>query len=56
MYIMREEGGCSLPHIGKILGGRDHSTVMHGCSKIAEELQRNEQLKRALFAIRQSLV
>jgi chromosomal replication initiator protein len=56
MYIMREEGGCSLPHIGKILGGRDHSTVMHGCSKIAEELQRNEQLKRELFAIRQSLL
>lgn len=55
MFIMREEGGCSLPHIGKVLGGRDHSTVMHGCSKIAEDMQHDEKLKKDIISIRQSL-
>ena len=34
MYVLREETGSSLVEIGALLGGRDHSTVMHGIGKI----------------------
>ena len=36
MYILREETSMSLSAIGKVLGNRDHSTVLHGCLKISE--------------------
>ena len=56
MYIMREDTGSSLPRIGDYLGGRDHTTVMHGCEKIAEELkQENVQLRKDILAIRNAL-
>jgi chromosomal replication initiator protein len=35
MYLSRELTDESLPRIGKAFGGRDHSTVMHATSKIA---------------------
>jgi chromosomal replication initiator protein len=35
MYLSRELTDESLPKIGKAFGGRDHSTVMHATSKIA---------------------
>ena len=30
LYLMRRHTRLSLPHIGQILGGRDHTTVLHG--------------------------
>ncbi len=38
MYILREDYNISFPHIGKKLGGRDHTTVMHSCEKMSKEL------------------
>ena len=35
MYLTREMTGMSLPQIGSVFGGRDHTTVMHSC-KIVE--------------------
>jgi len=53
MYLMREETGASLPAIGNFLGGRDHTTVMHGCEKIGRELgQENLPLRRDVLAVR----
>ena len=34
MYIMRNHAGASFPTIGQQLGGRDHSTVVHGCQAV----------------------
>ena len=45
MYIMREELKSSFPTIGQELGGRDHTTAMHACTKVAGELHTNEKLK-----------
>ncbi len=42
MYILREFNEISLPQIGELLGGRDHTTVMYGIKKIAD----NEKLKK----------
>ncbi|MDA8194070.1 MAG: chromosomal replication initiator protein DnaA [Thermaerobacter sp.] len=37
MYIARELTDASLPKIGEEFGGRDHTTVMHGCEKISQD-------------------
>jgi len=56
MHLMREETDASLPGIGQLLGGRDHSTIMHGCDKIAKELKNeNPQLRSDIRAIRAML-
>jgi chromosomal replication initiator protein len=55
MYLLREETGSSLVEIGGLLGGRDHTTVMYGCEKIAEELNTNARLRNDVLAIREKL-
>ena len=55
MYLMRQLTDLSLDDIGKELGGRDHSTIMHGCEKIEKELTHNATLRREIEAIRQML-
>ncbi len=55
MYLMREETDVSLLRIGAELGGRDHSTVLHACKKIDQEASRNEELRRELAAVRESI-
>jgi chromosomal replication initiator protein len=55
MYLIREETGASLPKIGELLGGRDHSTILHGCEKIGAGVDTDEQLRRDWLAIKQML-
>lgn len=55
MYLMREEANMSLPQIGEVLGGRDHTTVMYGCDKVADLLERDDRLRRQLVEIREQL-
>jgi chromosomal replication initiator protein len=55
MYLMREESNISLPLIGETLGGRDHTTIMYGCDKIADLLERDDRLRRQVIEIRETL-
>lgn len=55
MYLLREETGESLPRIGAVLGGRDHTTILYGCERIAELLENDESLRSQVFAIRSAL-
>lgn len=55
MYLIREETDSSLVDIGNVLGGRDHTTVMHGCEKITEELNADARLRNEILAIREKL-
>ncbi len=55
MYLLREEANLSLPQIGAALGGRDHTTVMYGCEKIADLLERDDRLRRQVIEIREQL-
>jgi chromosomal replication initiator protein len=55
MYLIREETNASLPEIGKALGGRDHTTVMYGCDKINELMEKDDKLRRQIMSIRQQL-
>ena len=54
MYLMRETN-LSLPQIGQALGGRDHTTVMYACDKVADMLERDDQLRRQVVQIRNKL-
>jgi chromosomal replication initiator protein len=55
MYLLREETECSLVDIGQLLGGRDHTTIMYGCEKIAEEINADNRLRNEVLAIREKL-
>jgi chromosomal replication initiator protein len=48
MYLCRELTDLSLPKIGDIFGGRDHTTVIHACDKIAGEIESDLQVKRTV--------
>ncbi|MDQ3014452.1 MAG: chromosomal replication initiator protein DnaA [bacterium] len=52
MYVLREEFDVSYPSIGQKLGGRDHTTVIHSCEKIKNELKTNHILAQELKQIK----
>ena len=45
MYLSRDLTDLSLPKIGEEFGGRDHTTVIHACDKISNDLKENIDLK-----------
>ena len=55
MYLIREETTVSLEQIGQLLGGRDHTTVMHGWDKISAALDQDHQLRNEVLEIRSIL-
>ncbi len=55
MYLIREETDASLPHIGGLLDGRDHSTVLYGCERVAELMDEDLDFRREVMALRQRL-
>jgi len=55
MYLLREEANISLPQIGETLGGRDHTTVMYGCEKVADLLEQDDRLRRQVIEIKEML-
>lgn len=55
MYLARGETNASLPQIGRALGGRDHTTVLHGYEKIHAQVEEDDRLRRDMLAIRELL-
>ncbi|MBV9278995.1 MAG: chromosomal replication initiator protein DnaA [Chloroflexi bacterium] len=55
MYLLREEAKLSLVDVGNQLGGRNHSTVIYGCERIAKEAKRKGRVKQDLQALRQMI-
>jgi chromosomal replication initiator protein len=55
MYLMREIGNASLPQIGETLGGRDHTTVMYACDKVADLIERDDLFRRQVRQIRDEI-
>lgn len=55
MYLLREETPISLPRIGQHLGGRDHTTIMHGCARVGEALAHDERTRADIASILASL-
>jgi chromosomal replication initiator protein len=55
MYILREDFNTSYPYIGQKMGGRDHTTVIHACEKIKEEIKNDSILNQEIDRIRTML-
>ena len=55
-YLSREETDASLVRIGGALGGRDHSTIIHGCTKIEREMSYDAELRREVALLREALL
>lgn len=55
MFLIREETEMSLPAIGKALGNRDHTTIMYGCDKVADMVERDDATRRQMIALREKL-
>lgn len=55
MYLLRTELKIQLMEIGRMLGGRDHSTIIHGVEKITHSLPTSEQLRVDIVGIKQRL-
>ena len=55
MYIARLLTDYSLPEIGEFFGGRDHTTVIHACNKIEEDIKSKSGLKNLVDKIIQSI-
>jgi len=55
MYLCRELTDLSLPRIGEAFGGRDHTTVIHACEKINNDIQANSHLRGVVGDLRRQL-
>ena len=55
MFMAKELTQKSLPEIGELFGGRDHTTVLHAVRKIAEERSNDSQLNHEIHVIEQTL-
>ncbi|MBI4757543.1 MAG: chromosomal replication initiator protein DnaA [Chloroflexi bacterium] len=55
MYLLREETDASLVQIGEALGGRDHSTILHGCGKISASMSEDNGLRQEIMSLREKL-
>ena len=56
MYLIREMTELSLPQIGTCFGGKDHSTVLHSCNTVANNMKSSADLNRQVNDIRQLVV
>ena len=55
MFLSRKHTSLSYPELGREFGGRDHSTIQHGCRKIEQDINQNADLAYKLRMIEQSL-
>ena len=52
MYLTREMTGMSLPQIGNVFGGRDHTTVLHSCKTVEANMKANTDIKAVVEDIK----
>ena len=55
MYLIREELKLTFPNIGELLGGKDHSTVMHAWNKVKKDIVNNYSLEQDITLIKNKL-
>ncbi|NMA32242.1 MAG: chromosomal replication initiator protein DnaA [Candidatus Methanofastidiosa archaeon] len=55
MFLCRELTDLSLPKIGLAFGGKDHTTVLHACDKIQDDIQNNAETRRAISELKKNI-
>ncbi len=55
MYLCRDMTDTPLQTIGKYIGGRDHTTIIHGAEKIANDLEKNESLRATIDLLKKKI-
>jgi chromosomal replication initiator protein len=55
MYLAKELTQKSLPEIGELFGGRDHTTVLHAVRKIAADRNKSPECNHELHVLEQTL-
>lgn len=55
MYILREEYKLPLQEVGRVVGGRDHTTIMHGVNKISQMLSTSDSLRNDVLGIKRAI-
>ena len=56
MYLIRELTPLSTTAIGRVFSGRDHSTVMHSCDKIAEMMRKDISFRKTVDELKQFVI
>jgi chromosomal replication initiator protein len=56
MYLLRMELRLPLEEVGRLIGGRDHTTILHGSDKVKAELEKNPQLKSEINEIKRKFL
>jgi chromosomal replication initiator protein len=55
MYLLRDVVNASFSRIGETMGGRDHTTVLYACEKVADMIERDDLFRRQVLQIRDQL-
>lgn len=55
MFLLRDTLGLQFTKVGEIMGGRDHTTVMHAVEKVKDEIDNNSDVRRKVMAVKQAL-
>lgn len=55
MYLLRDSLGIQYAKVGEIMGGRDHTTVMHAVERMETEVKENTDIRRKIMAVKQAL-
>lgn len=56
MYLLSEELKLTVEKIGQVLGGRDHTTIMHGRDKIKKLVNTDREVQRILIEVKQRII
>jgi chromosomal replication initiator protein len=55
MYLIRDLLDFSLVHIGRLFGGRDHSTVIHSIRKVEDAMNMDPEFRQTVEAVRDEI-
>lgn len=55
MYLCRELTDSSFPEIGRQFGGKDHTTIIHGCRQIAKALEADSDLRATIESLKSEI-
>jgi chromosomal replication initiator protein len=56
MYLCRELTDASFPEIGRLFGGKDHTTIMHACRQIMKAKESDSVLNQTLDGLKEKII